>query len=110
MSCHEDAPDQFFTLGLASMLGPLLKVSQAEVADMLNLPILARQALLEHAGPWYAYLQMAKRIETRTLEQSAELVAQFGGTARLMPLSDQAWRWAAEQTAHVETGDTGKAV
>lgn len=107
---HEDAPDQFFTLGLASRLGPLLKVSQTEVADMLNLPALARQALLEHAGPWYAYLQVAKHIETRTLDQSAELVAKFGSTARLMPLSDQAWRWVAEQTAHVDTGDTNKAV
>ncbi|MES2948133.1 MAG: HDOD domain-containing protein [Pseudomonadota bacterium] len=110
MEQHEPAPDQFFTLGLASMLGPLLKISQAEVVDMLNLPVLARQALLEHAGPWHAYLQMTKHIETRTLEQSAELVAQFGGTAGLMPLSDQAWHWAAEQTAHVDASDAGKAV
>lgn len=97
---HEDSPDQFFTLGLASMLGQILKISQAEVVNTLNLPALASQALLEHAGPWHPYLEMTRRLETHTLEQSAELVAQFASPSRLMLLSDQAWRWAAEQTAH----------
>ena len=107
---HEASPDQFFTLGLASMLGQILKISQAEVVSTLSLPAFATQALLEHSGPWYPYLHMATRIETHALEQSAELVAQFGGTARLLMLSDQAWRWAAEQASHANVPDAAKAV
>lgn len=99
---QEAMPDQFFTLGLASMLGQILKISQAEVVNTLSLPAFATQALLEHSGPWYSYLQVAKRIETHTLDPAAELVAQFGGTARLLTLSDQAWRWATEQASHAD--------
>lgn len=95
---HENAPDQFFTLGLASMLGQLLKISQAEVVSTLNLPEPARQALLERTGPWQPYLEMAQRLEARTLDLTVELAPQFRDTARLLMLSDQAWHWAAEQT------------
>ena len=103
---HEVSPDQFFTLGLASMLGQLLKISQAEVVSTLNLPTFASQALLEHAGPWYPYLQVARYCEAQSLDQSAELVALFGGMSRMMYLSDQAWLWAAEQTAHTDARNT----
>jgi EAL and modified HD-GYP domain-containing signal transduction protein len=106
---HEAVADQFFTLGLASMLGLILKISQAEVVSTLNLPPLASQALLEQSGPWYPYLQIVMRVEAHTLDQSAELAAQFGGTARLLALSDQAWRWAAEQAAHGAATDGAKA-
>ncbi|MFZ2306017.1 MAG: HDOD domain-containing protein [Rhodoferax sp.] len=96
---HEDAPDQFFTLGLASMLGQLLKISQAEVVSTLNLPEPARQALLEQTGPWLPYLEMTQRLEAHTLDLTVELAPHFRDTARLLMLSDQAWHWAAEQTA-----------
>jgi len=96
---HEDAPDQFFTLGLASMLGQLLKISQAEVVSALNLPAPARQALLEQTGPWQPYLEMAQRLEARTPDLTVELAPHFRDPARLLMLSDQAWHWAAEQTA-----------
>ncbi len=97
MEKHESAPDQFFTLGLASMLGQLLNISEAEVVSTLNLPPLARQALLERAGPWYAYLQMAKRLEARPFDLTVTLAPLFSDTARLLMLSDQAWHWATEQ-------------
>lgn len=107
---HEAVSDQFFTLGLASMLGLILKISQAEVVSALNLPPWASQALLEQGGPWFPYLQIVTRVEAHTLDQSADLAAQFGGTARLLALSDQAWRWAAEQAAHGASNDAAKAV
>lgn len=97
---HENAPDQFFTLGLASMLGQLLKISQAEVISTLNLPAFASQALLDHSGPWQPYLELAQRLDARTLDLTVELAPQFRDTARLLMLSDKAWHWAAEQTAH----------
>jgi len=107
---QEASPDQFFTLGLASMLGQILKISEAEVVSTINLPALASQALLEHSGPWHPYLEMAKRLEARTLDLTAELAPQFSDTARLLMLSDQAWRWAAEQTAHIDAPDAGTVV
>ena len=96
---HENAPDQFFTLGLASMLGQLLKISQAEVISTLNLPAPASQALLEGTGPWQPYLAMVQHLEARTPDLTVELAPHFRDTARLLMLSDQAWHWAAEQTA-----------
>lgn len=99
----EDAPDQFFTLGLASMLGQLLKISQAEVVSTLNLPAFAAQALLERSGPWHPYLELTKRLEANTLDLSAEPTPLFSDPTSLLMLSDQAWRWAAEQNVPIDT-------
>jgi EAL and modified HD-GYP domain-containing signal transduction protein len=90
----EAVPSQMFTLGLASMLGPLLKISQDDVVNTLNLPTPARQALLEHTGPWYTYLQMALLVEGQRLAEQPELAEPFGGVARVMALADDAWAWA----------------
>lgn len=96
---HLDTPDQFFTLGLASRLGQLLQISDSEVASTLNVPAQARQALLERSGPWYPYLDLVRRLEAHTLDLTVELSPLFRDTARLLMLSDQAWLWAAQQTA-----------
>ena len=90
----EAMPSQMFTLGLASMLGPLLKISLIDVVNTLNLPPPARQALLEHSGPWHVYLQMALLIEGQRLAEQPELAEPFGGVARVMALADDAWAWA----------------
>ena len=91
---QEPAPSQIFTLGLASMLGPLLKISLPDVISTLNLPAPARQALLEQTGPWNAYLQMALQIEAQSLHDNDVLAEHFGGVARVMELADEAWAWA----------------
>lgn len=96
MENKEASPGQFFTLGLASMLGSLLKISLAEVVSTLNLPEPARQALLEETGPWHAFLQIALQVETQRLGGSDALADQFGGSARVAQLADQAWTWAWE--------------
>lgn len=90
----EPVPGQMFTLGLASMLGPLLKISQDDVVATLNLPTPARQALLEQTGPWNFYLQMALQVEAGSLGQNGVLADHFGGAARVMTLADDAWDWA----------------
>lgn len=92
----EPLPGQFFTLGLASMLGPLLKVSQDDVVSTLNLPVPARQALLDQAGPWHIYLHMALLVQTQSLGEHSELAEPFGGVDRVMALADDAWAWAWE--------------
>ena len=93
---NEPAPGQLFTLGLASMLGPLLKISQDDVVSTLNLPAPARQALLDQAGPWHIYLYMALLVQTQSLAEHSELAEPFGGVERVMALADDAWVWAWE--------------
>ena len=90
----EPMPGQLFTLGLASMLGPLLKITHDEVVGTLNLPAPARQALLDQAGPWHIYLHMALLVQTHSLAEHRELIEPFGGEERVMALADQAWAWA----------------
>ena len=90
----EAVPSQMFTLGLASMLGPLLKLSPDDVVTTLNLPTPARQALMEGAGPWHVYLQMALLVEGQRLAEEPALAAPFGGVERVMALADDAWAWA----------------
>jgi len=93
---QDPASDQLFTLGLASMLSPLLKISVADVVSTLHLPEPAAQALLAHSGPWYSYLHLAQRIEAQDLGDSNALADPFGGVTRVLALADEAWAWAKE--------------
>lgn len=91
----EAEPGQFFTLGLASMLGMLLNINTAEVVKILSLPPVAAQALLEHTGPWHVYLRTAEQIEAQKMTEEQAVVDEFGSAARVMELSNNAWTWAA---------------
>ena len=94
LQAKEAAPGQLFTLGLASMLGTILHISQKNVVSTLNLPPLAAQALLEYSGPWYDYLLLARQLEQHQLDETSALVARFGGATRVTELEDDAWAWA----------------
>lgn len=89
---HEEAPGQFFTVGLASMLGEILRITMVDVVEMLNLPPKAREALLYDRGPWHLYLQVINQVEGRALPAASS--DRFGGAARVHALSDEAWTWA----------------
>ncbi len=94
----EREPGRFFTLGLASMLGLILKISPAEVATALSLPPEAEQALLTQSGPCWVYLRTAMQIEARTEDEATAVADGFDGAKRVLELSDEAWRWAAENS------------
>jgi EAL and modified HD-GYP domain-containing signal transduction protein len=91
---HEESPAQLFTLGLASMMGPILSISLREVLSILHLHPNAQQALVERQGPWHAYLQVALLVESQNLDDDNPLVTQFGGVQSITALSDAAWDWA----------------
>ena len=93
-SGHE-APGELFSLGLASMLGLLLKLGPSEVADTLNLSPPGRQALVEQAGPWRVFLRIPEWLEQQTLDTVEEDLSVFGGAAQVQALSDEAWAWVA---------------
>ncbi len=101
----EAEPGQFFTLGLASMLGLILKMSQAEVVATLSLPPLAEQALLAQSGPWHVYLQIARQVEAQSISDAAALADGFSGAAQVLALSDQTWAWAAENSGRGQAAD-----
>ena len=91
---QDPAPDQLFTLGLASMLSQILKISPQDVVSTLNLPSAAQQALLDQSGPWFVYLQTVWQVESHQLDEANELVARLGGVAQVTALADEAWAWA----------------
>lgn len=92
LECNEEAPGQLFTMGLASMLGEILKISMEDVVNTLNLPPQASQALLQHSGPWQVYLEIIKQIEAHEFPGAG--TDRFGGVARVLALSDEAWIWS----------------
>jgi len=91
---HEESPAQLFTLGLASMMGPILNISLREVLSILHLHPFAQQALVERLGPWHVYMQIALLVESQHLDDDNPLVVQFGGGPNITALSDAAWDWA----------------
>lgn len=93
-----EEPGQMFTLGMASMLGLVLRIGLPEVVDTLKLPDEARAALIDHNGPWLVYLQMAKQIEAQSVQGADSVADQFGGADRVLLLSEQAWNWARENS------------
>ncbi len=91
---HEEAPAQLFTLGLASMMGPILRISLRDVLSILHLHPNAQQALVERLGSWHMYMQIALLVESQNLDEDNPLVVQFGGAPHITELSDTAWDWA----------------
>ena len=104
----EREPGRFFTLGLASMLGLILKIPQAEVVAALSLPPEAEDALLSQSGPWFVYLRTAMQVESQTQDDASAAVDGFCSAARVQELSDQAWKWAAENSLRETPGGTAK--
>ena len=105
---HEEVPSQLFTLGLASMMSPILKISLTDVMSILCLHEFAKQALLEQSGPWHVYLELMRHIESQNLVDTSPVAEQFGGVAHITALADDAWSWAWSAT-HTKPGSDARA-
>lgn len=90
-------PEGFFTLGLASMLPLLLDAPVKDVLSRLHLPPLAQAALVDAAGPWHVYLQLADALERHDLAQVERLAADYGGLNRVLGCAEEAWDWTHAQ-------------
>lgn len=88
-------PAAMFTVGLMSMLDALLQVPLADALQPLQLAEPARAALLEHAGPWWPALDLAKRLERHELDGAEPLAEPFGGLDAALVRADEAWAWSA---------------
>ncbi|MFN9748584.1 MAG: EAL and HDOD domain-containing protein [Burkholderiales bacterium] len=94
-------PAVLFTVGLLSLLDVLLQVPLQQALQPLNLSAPAMGALLERSGPWASYLNLVLALETQQNERALELAHQFGGLAKVIEVSDEAWIWAAEAIASI---------
>lgn len=92
--CGTEPPDALFTVGLLSLLNVMLEVPMSQALQPLRLSESAHNALLDHSGPWHAMLTLSEALERHDLDVVDAVAGQFGGTERVMALSDSAWRWA----------------
>ena len=92
--CGTEPPDALFTVGLLSLLNVMLEVPMSQALQPLRLSESAHNALLDRSGPWHAMLTLSEALERHDLDVVDSVAAQFGGTERVMALSDSAWRWA----------------
>jgi c-di-GMP phosphodiesterase len=88
-------PAALFTVGLLSLLDVLLQQPLAQVLEPLRLTEPARQALLDRTGPWASYLQLATDLERHDMASATSNSMQFGGVAKVLEVSEEAWGWAA---------------
>lgn len=91
-----EQPDSLFTVGLLSLLDAMLQVPLDKALAPLNLGESAHQALLERSGPWEVYLAIAAALEQHDTGAIEALAERFGGSERVLKLSEQAWVWSAE--------------
>jgi c-di-GMP phosphodiesterase len=91
----EPAPETLFSLGLLSMLEPLLEMPLTRALAPLRLGPAATQALLQGQGPWAVHLQLVQALDRGNTEQAEVLAARWGGLAEVQALQTEAWRWAS---------------
>ena len=95
---ESDPPQALFTVGLLSLLEPLLQAPLAEVLAPLHLEENARQALLEGRGPWLDYLALAQDLEANHQDRVVAGADHFGGLESVLRKSAMAWAWATSVT------------
>jgi EAL and modified HD-GYP domain-containing signal transduction protein len=93
-----DPPQALFTVGLLSLLEPLLQAPLAEILAPLHLEENARQALLEGRGPWLDYLALAQDLEANRQDRVVAGADRFGGFESVLRKSAIAWAWATSVT------------
>lgn len=89
-------PAALFTVGLLSLLGAMLQLPLAQLLEPLRLGDTARQALIDHSGPWAPYVELAADLERHDMASASKHATVFGGMATVLELSDAAWVWAAD--------------
>ena len=97
---QEANPGAHFTLGVLSLIEPLLQVPLADAVGPLRLGEEANAALLRRAGPWAARLDLLDALDTadqeggeRALALATALGLQDG---LLTAIVDDAWGWSSQ--------------
>ncbi len=89
-------PGAQFTLGLLSVIEPLLQVPLKDAIAPLRLGDEATAALLRGEGPWAARLRLLDALDAGDTAQAEALAGQLGvPEGGLTSLVDDAWGWSA---------------
>jgi c-di-GMP phosphodiesterase len=92
----EENPGAHFTLGLLSVIEPLLQVPLADAIAPLRLGEMANEALLQRAGPWADRLALLDAMDGADTALADALAAALGVAAQLPAIVDDAWGWTAQ--------------
>lgn len=98
-------PDRAFVTGLLSLVDVLLESPLEEVLDRLRIDDEIRHAVVEHAGPLGALLELAIRLERADFDAVAAALPSLGlRVEELLHLQCESFRWA---TAVERAGELG---
>ncbi len=93
----EPNPGAQFTLGLLSMIEPLLQVPLADAVASLRLGDDVTAALLQREGPWAVRLHLLDALDAGESGQADALAVEVGIAAgALTGIVDDAWGWTAQ--------------
>lgn len=89
-------PGTHFTLGLLSVIEPLLQVPLKDAVSPLRLGDEATAALLRGEGPWAARLQLLDALDADDRGQAEAMASGMGlPDAALTGIVDDAWGWSS---------------
>ncbi len=92
----EGNPGALFTLGMMSLIEPLMQVPMAVALAPLRLGDDANRALLHRQGPWAAFLALLDAIDISDVAALEHASAALGFSESLEDDIEQAWAWAAQ--------------
>ncbi|MDP2007676.1 MAG: HDOD domain-containing protein [Rubrivivax sp.] len=92
----EPNPGAHFTLGLLSVIEPLLQVRLADAIAPLRLGQDTTDALLKRQGPWADRLALLEALDAGDSRRADGLAAALGLEAELTAIVDDAWGWTAK--------------
>ena len=87
-----------FTLGLLSLIEPLLQRPLAQALEPFRLGDATRQALLEQSGPLAPRLELLAAIDAGDADEALRLAGTWGQSDALPAATEAAWAWAADVT------------
>lgn len=92
----ETDPGAHFTLGLLSLIEPLLQLPLADALTPLRLGADASDALLKRQGPWAARLELLEALDSGDAARADALAQGLGVQDMLTAIVDDAWGWSSQ--------------
>jgi EAL and modified HD-GYP domain-containing signal transduction protein len=93
----DSQPGAHFTLGLLSMIEPLLQVPLAQAIAPLRLADEFESALLRRVGPWADRLSLLELLDAGQTEAAAALALELAIERRTLDgMVQSAWSWSSE--------------
>jgi EAL and modified HD-GYP domain-containing signal transduction protein len=95
----EDNSGALFTVGMMSLIEPLMQVPMATALAPLRLGEDACRALLQRQGPWAEFLALLEAIDAGNTAAQERSATALGVAGLVAEAAEQAWAWAAQAQA-----------